>query len=273
MDLGASYQQPRGTGSRQRLGVPGPPLAGGRGLGASRQDDLTVQTHSQFEGQLNVSNSASSVGRFEKSLRVERKGKMVPGNGSCGQGSRFLHLAPWLPGVGVGSPRPLMGERSCFRQDGCGRASRERQRALGSGCGRLQRPPTWCSPSAAQPEPQRRAGRPGEAAREQHLHGQGPAQVREAPCSGGWGRGVAVAVGGLCGSELGRGCFCGPPGLAFPAWPACAQAAGEGTAIPVPPMGRSPRRAVCTPPEPADALVCGAGAWGCAGRWEGVGGN
>lgn len=30
----------------------------------------------------------------------------------------------------------------------------------------------------AQPEPQRRAGQPGEAAREQHLHGQGPAQVR-----------------------------------------------------------------------------------------------
>lgn len=33
------------------------------------------------------------------------------------------------------------------------------------------------SPPAAQPEPQRRAGQPGEAARQQHLHGQGPAQV------------------------------------------------------------------------------------------------
>jgi hypothetical protein len=32
-------------------------------------------------------------------------------------------------------------------------------------------------PSAAQPEPQRCAGLPGEAAREQYLHSQGPAQV------------------------------------------------------------------------------------------------
>lgn len=59
---------------------------------------------------------------------------------------------------------------------------------------------------------------------------------------------MAVAMGGLCGSELGQGCFSGHLGLAFPVWPACAD---EGTAISVPPMGRSPCRSVCIPPEPS----------------------
>lgn len=48
-------------------------------------------------------------------------------------------------------------------------------------------------PPAAQPEPQRCAGQPGEAAWEQHLPDQGPAQVCDAPsplprAAGGSGR-------------------------------------------------------------------------------------
>lgn len=60
---------------------------------------------------------------------------------------------------------------------------------LGGGAGWRPPPNLLAAPPAAQPEPQRCARQSGEAAWEQHVHSQGPAEVCESPeGAGGWGR-------------------------------------------------------------------------------------
>lgn len=117
------------------------------------------------------------------------------------------------------------------------------------------------APSAAQPEPQRRAGGPGEAAWGQYRHGEAPAQVRDR---------LPPAVGRCVGGSRRA------PGLADACWAGqagpCALVAslrsGEQARLPTPqacPIRAGPRWAVCRSPElglafplwPGDEMIHG----------------
>ena len=61
------------------------------------------------------------------------------------------------------------------RGTGQDQGRREAGMSLGGGAGWWPPPNMLAVPPAAQPEPQRRAHQSGEAAREQHIHSEGPA--------------------------------------------------------------------------------------------------
>lgn len=99
-------------------------------------------------------------------------------------------------GLGVQCPVPTHVVRKAYSWQGCKEGARVwgeagmllGRRGLFGGLRGL--PHLLAVPPAAQPEPERCAGQPGEAAREQHLHSQGPAQVCDTRCPlalGGWG--------------------------------------------------------------------------------------
>lgn len=88
--------------------------------------------------------------------------------------------------------------------------------------------------SAAQPESQRRAGQSGEAAREQRVHGEGPAQVCDAHRAPGcgWLWEVLSEVGSCClltSARLARGSFSWSHGFGLPVL----RGAGEGNPTPL----------------------------------------
>lgn len=115
--------------------------------------------------------------------------------------------------------------------------------------------------SAAQPESERRASQSGEAAREQHIHGQGPAQVCDALRSPGcgWVWEVWSEVGSCClltHARLGRARSHGLMGLAF----LCSEEQVKAPLLPCLPPGQRVPLTVCTAPEPGPHFfICGAG--------------
>lgn len=118
----------------------------------------------------------------------------------------------------------------------------------------------------AQPEPQRRASQSGEAAWEQHIHGQGPAQVCDAHHSPGcgWVWEVWSEVGSCClwtHARLGRGSFPWSHGFVLRgAWVLCSEEQVKAALLPCLLSGQRVPLTVCTAPEPGPHFfICGAG--------------